>query len=133
MTATRPRYRRQRVTRSDGSVAVQAKPPRADVLYYPRVDFPSVLVRRTHDVDMARAMAERRWQTVPDDRPLAAACRVGWWRTFGTAERHPDAAEDTQGRAVVWTRDDRAPGVGPGVEFRPETAEETRLREEGAR
>ncbi|MBN9791277.1 hypothetical protein DMP17_22100 [Pseudonocardia sp. TMWB2A] len=132
MTATRTRYRRQRVTRADGSVAVQSKPPRADVLYHPRTGWTTVLVRRTHDIELARAMAERRWQDVADDRPLAQACRVGWWRTTGRA-RLVDAAEDASGRGVMFTRNDRDPAAGPGVEFRPETAEETRLREEAAR
>lgn len=126
MTATKPRYRRQRVTRADGTVAVQTKPPRADVLWYPRLGYPTVLVRRTHDVELARAMAERRWIEAGDGRPLADVVRVGWWQTYSSTEIPADAAEDSAGRAVRFTRDDRARAAGPGVEFRPVTMEEAR-------
>jgi hypothetical protein len=96
-----------------------AKPPRPDVLWYPRYSWASVLVRRTHDVTLARALAELCWAEHDDDRPLVAS-RVGWWRTYpASAVTMPAAAaEDRLGRIVEWcAAADR--GAGPGVEFRP--------------
>ena len=106
------------MTRSDGTRAVQTKAVRADVLWYPAKRWPSVLVRRTHDLDLARAIAERRWAEIGETAPFVAQ-RTGWWRTYCSTEVPPDAAEDQIGRVVLWTTDDRAPGAGPGVEFRP--------------
>lgn len=96
------------------------KPPRADVLWYPRYHWSTVLVRRTHDVDLARALAEARWAETGDERPLVAS-RIGWWRTYGHSgsTRMPaSAAEDHRGRVVEWCDPD-VPGAGPGIEFRP--------------
>lgn len=118
-TPTRaPRQPRQVVKRPDGTEVVLRKPPRADVLWYPRNRWPTVLVRRTHDLELARQLAEERWAEVADDRPLVGT-RIGWWRTYAsTAGPPPDAAEDALGRVVQWCPDARAP-AGPGVEFRP--------------
>ena len=112
------RGRRQVVTRSDGTCAVQSKAVRADVLWYPHHRWLSVLVRRTHDLDLARELAVQRWAEIGETAPFVAQ-RTGWWRTFSSTEVPPDAAEDQRGRVVLWTTDDRAPGAGPGVEFRP--------------
>lgn len=118
-TPTKPRRARERVARSDGTVVVQTKPPRADVLWYPRLRWPTVLVRRTHDVELARQLAEERWADVDDSRPLTGGMRVGWWRTYASSGGVPgDAAEDFRGRVVQACRDD-AHGAGAGVEFRP--------------
>lgn len=110
---------RERVRRSDGTIAVQTKKPRADVLWYPRYSWASVLVRRTHDIDLARDLAEQRWAELGDDRPLVGV-RIGWWRTYGHADgRMPaSAAEDHRRRIVAWC-EDTDPNAGPGVEFRP--------------
>lgn len=119
MGDTAVRQPRQRVTRADGSVAVQTKRPRADVLYYPRHRWATVLVRRTHDVELARELAEARWAEIGEDAPLVHH-RIGWWATYASSDPVPtDAAEDQHGRVVRWTRDDREHAAGPGVEFRP--------------
>ncbi|GAA1401895.1 hypothetical protein GCM10009613_60990 [Pseudonocardia kongjuensis] len=115
MTAS-TRRRRERVPRSDGSVAVQTKPPRADILTYAN-GWPTVLVRRTHDVETARELAAARWAETGDERPLAHH-RVGWWRTTMTSRRPDGAATDEQGRVVQWC-EDAEHAAGPGVEFRP--------------
>lgn len=112
-----PRRTRQRVRRADGTEIVQLKPPRADVLWYPRYTWASVLVRRTHDLDLARELAQARWAEIGDDRPLIVS-RVGWWRTYAARTIPADAAEDQLGRVVQFCRDDTA-GAGAGVEFRP--------------
>ena len=117
MTPARPRRRREIVTLSDGTERKIAKPPRADVLWYPRYSWPSVLVRRTHDIALATELAHARWADVADDRPLSGS-RVGWWTTYASRTVPADAAEDHLGRVVRWC-DDTAPGASPGVEFRP--------------
>lgn len=112
------RTRRQVVHRADGTPIVQHKPPRADLLWYPRYRWRSVLVRRTHDLELARELAEARWAEVDDDRPLVAT-RVGWWQTFESTGRIPaSAAEDEHGRVVQFCVD-TAHYAGPGIEFRP--------------
>lgn len=107
-------------------MAVQQQRPRADVLWYPRYGWPSVLVRRTHDLDLARALAEACWvERDVDERPLTGATRVGWWRTYPEPSRGmpAGAALDKDGRVVEWVRP--GPGgtlphdAGAGVEFRP--------------
>lgn len=120
MTATTPRRRREVIVRSDGrEVRPASTSVRADVLWYPRTRWPSVLVRRTHDVELARRLAEERWAEVADDRPLTGGSRVGWWRTYASTAGPPaDGAEDQHGRVVLWCEDTVA-GAGPGVEFRP--------------
>ena len=118
--AARPtggRARRQVVLRADGTRAVQTKPPRADVLWYPRYRWASVLVRRTHDLDLARQLAEIRWAQI-DTRPLVAT-RIGWWRTYVSTQVPASAAVDQLDRVVLFTTDDTAQGAGPGIEFRP--------------
>lgn len=117
MTTTRTP--RQRIRRPDGTEVVQTKPPRADVLWYPRYHWATILVRRTHDVDLARELAEARWAELGDDRPLVGV-RIGWWRTYGHADGHmpASAAEDHRGRIVAWCADTET-AAGPGVEFRP--------------
>ncbi len=111
------RRRRQVVTRSDGARAVQAKPPRADVLWYPRYRWTTILVRRTHDLDLATELAAERWAQLDDDRPLAAS-RIGWWTTYASRTVPASAAEDQHGRVVRWCSDTTT-GAGPGIEFRP--------------
>ena len=118
VTTTATRTRRQVVVRSDGSRVVQSRPPRADVLWYPRYRWASVLVRRTHDLDLARELAQARWVSTGDDRPLVAT-RIGWWRTYVSREVPASAAVDQLDRVVLWTSDDAVPGAGPGIEFRP--------------
>lgn len=113
---------RQVVRRSDGTEVVQHRPPRAHLLWYPRYRWWSVLVRRTHDLDLARQLADAKWAETPDritrGRTLTAT-RVGWWQTFESPGRTPaSAAEDEQGRVVQWAID-TALGAGPGIEFRP--------------
>ena len=99
------RRRRERITRPDDTVAVQTKAPRADVLWYPRYRWTTVLVRRTHDVELARELAEQRWAQLDDERPLSAVFRRGWWRTYhSTAGPPPSGAEDAHGRVVLWCR-----------------------------
>lgn len=114
------RHRRERLTRSDGRIVVITKRIRVDVLWYPRTGWPSVLVRRTHDVEMARYLAETRWAELADSRPLTGGWRQGWWRTYAPTDgRIPaDAAQDAQGRIVQWCPD-TARAAGPAVEFRP--------------
>ncbi len=122
MTAGPARRPRERITRPDGSVAVQAQRPRADVLWYPRYTWTSILVRRTHDVELARELAEARWAELAQDRPLSPVFRRGWWRTYASPTGPPaGGAEDALGRVVVWCRpgDPFPNGAGPGVEFRP--------------
>ncbi|ALE77693.1 hypothetical protein WY02_03665 [Pseudonocardia sp. AL041005-10] len=78
-----------------------------------------MLVRRTHDVELARELAEARWAEIGETAPLVHH-RIGWWATYASSEPAPtDAAEDQHGRVVRWTRDDREHAAGPGVEFRP--------------
>lgn len=118
------RRARQRVTRPDGTVAVQTAPPRADVLRYPHLgDQVTVLVRRTHDEELARQLADVAWSGVDDPRPLGP-CRRGWWtttppRAVTVIPRH--AAVDETGRTVTWIPDTQVARsvAGPGVEFRP--------------
>lgn len=119
MTApTRTRRRREVLTKSDGTTVTITKSPRADVLWYPRYHWATVLVRRTHDLDTARALAEQRWAEIGDERPLTAS-RIGWWQTYASKAGPPaSAAEDQIGRVVAWC-DDTARAAGPGIEFRP--------------
>jgi hypothetical protein len=123
VTATGTRRRtRERIERPDGTRAVQSKPPRADVLWYPRYSWTSVLVRRTHDVELARELAEARWAEVADERPLSPVFRRGWWQTYASTSGPPaGGAEDARRRVVVWCRPEVAlpPAAGAGVEFRP--------------
>ena len=100
------------------------QPPRADVLWYPRHRWPTVLVRRTHDVAAARALAEQRWAQVRHqygDAPLSDRHRIGWWIiTPRAASTSAAGALDQYGRAVVLVTDpDTTPNAGAGVEFRP--------------
>jgi hypothetical protein len=94
-----------------------AKPPRADVLWYPRYRWATVLVRRTHDLDLARELAEQRWADTLDDRPLVGS-RIGWWTTYVGRTVPASAAEDQAGR-IVQICDERARAACPGIEFRP--------------
>jgi transcriptional regulator with XRE-family HTH domain len=68
--------RREVVHRDDGTPITVTKPPRADVLHYPAHDLTTVLVRRTHDRTVARALAEARWAELLAaklvDQPLGA-------------------------------------------------------------
>ncbi len=119
MTAHATRRRRERVTRADGSVTVQTKPPRADVLWYPQHRLVTVLVRRTHDVDLALDLAVARWAEI-GETALLLRHRAGWWLTYASSEPIPlDAATDQHDRVVRWTDNDRGFAAGPGVEFRP--------------
>ena len=113
------RRRRERVLRSDGVEVVQTKAPRADVLWYPCCSWATVLVRRTHDLVLATALAAERWDEVGADEPLVKS-RVGWWRTYSTPAGHvpAGAATDQHGRVVQWC-DDGDHSAGPGIEFRP--------------
>ena len=121
MTSSNTRRRRERVARSDGSVAMQTKPPRADLLVYSN-GWPTVLVRRTHDVDTARELAAEKWREVGGPAAFGGQelehNRVGWWTTKITHARPVGAATDEQGRVVAWC-EDAEHGAGPGVEFRP--------------
>jgi hypothetical protein len=124
VTASTTRRARERTIRPDGQVAVQGKRPRADVLWYPRYGWPSVLVRRTHDLDLARELALECWAAqVVDERPLAGAVRTGWWRTYPEPSTGVPAAAalDKGGRVVEWIRPGTPlpHGAGAGVEFRP--------------
>jgi hypothetical protein len=125
------------VIRPDGTPAVQAKAPRADLLRYPHLRGQvTVLVRRTHDVDLARELAQARWleYVIAQAAGSGVRCaivrpaplgrhRVGWWLTSITAAgpRRPvprRGAVDEQGRVVVWCEDPLAVyAPGPGVEF----------------
>lgn len=111
------RRRREIVTLSDGTQRKIAKPPRADVLWYPRYSWPSILVRRTHNLELATDMAHHRWAQIGDDRPLTGT-RIGWWTTYAGHTVPDDAAQDQHGRVVRWCTD-TAPGASPGIEFRP--------------
>jgi hypothetical protein len=117
--------RREVVHRDDGTPITVTKPPRADVLHYPAHDLTTVLVRRTHDRTVARALAEARWAELLAaklvDQPLGAedrSVRVGWWTTRGGHQRDPAQAVDEWGRLVTACAD-TATSAGPGVEFRP--------------
>ena len=121
------RRTRQGVVDSAGVEHVQAKPPRVDVLHYPAHDVTTVLVRRTHDLALARQLAEDRWAELERDglvdQPLGLderAVRVGWWQTLQINPRNrldSDAVDD-QHRTIRPCLD-TAPGGGAGVEHRP--------------
>lgn len=125
--------RRREVVVLDGREIVQTKPPRADLLRYPRSGWITVLVRRTHDLELARQLAETAWlehhiaeADQPGVRcailrpPPLAHHRVGWWTTSTTRTVPPMGAVDGQERVVVWCEDPaRAHSAGPGIEFRP--------------
>jgi hypothetical protein len=116
--AAAPRRRRERIQCSDGRTVVMVKPPRADILFYPAWQLTTVLVRRTHQLELARGLAEQRWAQLATEEPLRRH-RVGWWRTTGVAAGPcVDQAEDHHGRTVAWCPD-TAPGAGAGIEFRP--------------
>lgn len=117
MTSPTTRRRREIITRADGTTMRPAKPPRADLLWYPRYRWATVLVRRTHDLDLARGLAEQRWAQTLDDRALVGT-RVGWWITYAATTMPSNAAEDQAGR-VVQICDEYARGASPGIEFRP--------------
>jgi hypothetical protein len=112
------RRRREIVTRADGTRHKIAKPPRADVLWYPRTSWPSVLVRRTHDLQLAEELALARWAEVADNRPLTGGNRIGWWTTYASKTVPDDAAIDHRNRVVRWCPD-TTHGASPGIEFRP--------------
>lgn len=118
--AQRSRQPRQVVRRDDGSPAVQGRPPRADVLYYPRFGWTTVLVRRTHDLVVAEELAVLRWALAGLDDVALTSRRVGWWRTWATTGPVPDdAAVDWRGRVVQRCGSD-VHAAGPGIEFRPD-------------
>lgn len=130
-----PRPPRQVAKRPDGTEVVQDEPPRADLLRYPGTPLVTVLVRRTHDVDLARELAAARWTEHLVDAAIARSngrClvvggpalgphRTGWWTTSQPgAPVPPRGAVDERRRAVVWCEDPaRAHAAGAGVEFRP--------------
>lgn len=125
MTAPVTRRRREVITKSDGSEYRIPKPPRADVLHYPAYDVTTILVRRTHDPELARAMAEDRWaellavHLVEGELGYEDRCvRVGWWTTVAGRQKHPTQAIDLRGR-VVTPCTDLTGAAGPGIEFRP--------------
>lgn len=99
--------------------------PRADVLHYPAADLTTVLVRRTHDLAIARPLAEQRWAELVDQGLVEGALgyaerciRVGWWTTHTGRLRDDHQAVDDQHR-VITACADTAPGAGPGIEYRP--------------
>jgi hypothetical protein len=119
------RRARERITRPDGTEAVQTKPPRADLLWYPHEHAVTVLVRRTHDLEVARQLAAERWEAATPEqrgttRPLAQH-RQGWWTTTpGLKDVPRRAAVDEQHRIIRWCEDPAAVhAAGPGIEFRP--------------
>lgn len=117
MAETAQRRRREVVTRADGSTVKPGKPPRADVLWYPRYRWTTVLVRRTHDLELATELATQRWAELDDERPLTAQ-RIGWWTTYASKTVPASAAEDYRGRVVAWCPD-TTHAASPGIEFRP--------------
>ena len=111
------RRRREVLNRADGSTVKIARPPRADVLWYPRYRWSTVLVRRTWNLDLATELATQRWAEIGEDRPLVAT-RIGWWTTYASTAVPASAAQDHAGRVVAWCADtDHA--ASPGIEFRP--------------
>lgn len=116
----RPRRTRERVIRSDGVEVVQTKPPRADILHYPTSGWTTVLVRRTHNLELARRLAEERWALLPDMPPLDPEVhRVGWWQTYGTTRAPVKGQALDQAGRLVRPCEDSDHGAGPGIEFRP--------------
>lgn len=117
--AKKPRRTRERVTRPDGTVSVMTKPPRADLLHYPRHGLVTVLVRRTHDLELARRLAQEKWAEVGQDAEVGPLVhhRVGWWETYFGTFTPQGAAVDERGRVVAtcpWERH----GSSPGIEWR---------------
>lgn len=111
------RRRREVVIREDGSQLKVTKPPRADVLWYPKHTWTTILVRRTHDLALATEMAEAAWAELAVEGQLVTH-RVGWWTTY-VSQRVPEAgATDKAGRVVLWCHDS-ASAASPGIEFRP--------------
>lgn len=94
------------------------KAPRADILWYPASKLTTVLVRRTHNYNLALQLAAARWAELATEAPLTRH-RTGWFRTF-SSRKGPvaQAAEDRHGRVVQWCGDTDA-NAGPGIEFRP--------------
>lgn len=136
---------REQILRPDGTVFVPAKDPRADLLTYRdrdgRTALVTVLVRRTHDLERARRLAEQRWAQHHLDRAVRGAeqtgrrCagvvhppalnehRVGWWTTTTGGVLRPRDARDEQGRVVRWRPDPTGVhAAGPGIEFRHQPA-----------
>ncbi|QYN41118.1 hypothetical protein K1T35_48130 (plasmid) [Pseudonocardia sp. DSM 110487] len=119
------RRSRQVVVRPDGTKVVQAKAPRADLLWYPHERVVTVLVRRTHDLELARQLANERWSATPPQQRgtsrLLSRHRTGWWTTTdGLKAVPPRAAVDEQHRVIRWCSDPgTARAAGPGIEFRP--------------
>jgi hypothetical protein len=114
------RRSREVVHRPDGARVVQAKAPRADLLRY-RGGLITVLVRRTHDPELATALAVARWTA--SGRPGGVDLgrhRVGWWTTRSGGRVPRNGARDERGRVVVWCDDPAGVySAGPGIEFRP--------------
>lgn len=115
----RTRRKREQVRRrSDGRMVTITKPPRADILWYPAARLTTVLVRRTHNLNLARQLADERWAALGTEAPLTS-WRTGWWRTYSTSKGPvAQAAEDQHGRVVQWCTDTEH-AAGPGIEFRP--------------
>jgi len=113
------RRTRERVKRPDGTEAVMTKPARADLLHYRRHGLVTVLVRRTHDLELARRLAAEKWAEARQDVEIGPLVhhRVGWWQTYFATVTPQGAANDERGRVVVTCTWDRH-GSSPGIEWR---------------
>jgi hypothetical protein len=97
------------VIRPDRRLYRGRKRPRAEILG-DCWDIPSVIVWRTHDVDVATALAGEAWRGEVGDGPLPAGVTMGWFKAIPW---DPSGCYD---RAVVEVQHDTR-GATPGVMF----------------
>lgn len=98
------------VLRPDGRAPYRAtKPTAADVLVDDDGSPVAVMVWRTHDVDVATALAGREWSLDGHpEEPLPGVVEVGWWKKVPC---RPEAD-------YAWIAHPQVPGEGsPAVRF----------------
>lgn len=98
------------VPRPDGGTYRARKTPRAEILSEWDEDL-EVIVWRTHDVDVATALAGAMWRCYTDG-PLPGSGEVGWWKSVPW---------DASGGGYDWTVVSCSPaerGAVPAVMFR---------------
>jgi hypothetical protein len=99
------------VVRPDGRLYRARKQPRAEILDGDCWGLSSVVVWRTHDIDVATALAGETWRREIGDGPLPGHVTIGWFKSV------PWDSGGCYDWAVTETSHDNR-RAAPGVMFR---------------